>query len=168
MANRPIGTGLPADNWWAGELPVPMKHPMRTLPCGSPADPPVSAAAAAGLLAVSADLATLDSLLANASRRLFAAFSQASQLVSLIEEHPTGRAEPALRQALADAAVALQFEDMAQQKLANAQYRLRAIADSLPGQSTPYLGLLSHRGLAVVPQRPVEQADVHAGSVDLF
>ena len=114
---------------------------MRTSPRGSPTDLPASAAAAAGLLAVSADLATLESLLANASHRLFTAFSQASQLVPQLEGQSPSEVEPALRKALADATVALQFEDMAQQKLAHAQSRLKAIAASLPGQATPYLGL---------------------------
>lgn len=129
---------------------------------------PTSPAAAAGLLAVSADLAALETLLANASRRLFTAFSQASQLVTRLEGNPPSETQPALRQALADAAIALQFEDMAQQKLAHAQSRLKAIATTLPTDTTPYLGLLSHRGLAAVPPRPVEQADVHVGSIDFF
>lgn len=141
---------------------------MRTPPCGSPTDLPPSPAAAAGLLAVSADLAALETLLANASRRLFTAFSQASQLVNRLEGSAPGESQPALRQALADAAVALQFEDMAQQKLAHAQARLRAMAATLPVEAAPYLGLLSHRGPAVVSPRPVEQADVHAGSIDFF
>ncbi len=142
---------------------------MRTIPCGSATtDHPTSPAAAAGLLAVSADLAALETLLGNASRRLFTAFAQASQLVARLETDPLGGAQPALRQALADAAVALQFEDMAQQKLAHAQSRLKCIAATLPVDTTPYLGLLSHRGLAMVPPSPVEQADVRAGSIDFF
>lgn len=141
---------------------------MRPPQCGSPTQLSTSPTAAAGLLAVSADLAALETLLANASRRLFTAFSQASQLVNHLEGNPPGEAQPALRQALADAAVALQFEDMAQQKLAHAQSRLKAMAITFPADTTPYLGLLPHRGLAAVPPRPVEQADVHVGSIDFF
>ena len=141
---------------------------MRNPPCGSPTALPHSPAAAAGLLAVSADLAALETLLANASRRLFTAFSQASQLVNHLEGNPPDEAQAALRQALADAAVALQFEDMAQQKLAHAQSRLKAIATSLPADTTPYVGLLSHRGLATAAPCPVGQADVHVGSIDFF
>jgi len=145
-----------------------MKHPMRTPQCGSPTQLSTSPAAAAGLLAVSAELTALESLLANASRRLFTAFAQASQLVNHLEGNPPGESQTALRQALVDAAVALQFEDMAQQKLAHVQSRLKAIATTLPAHTTPYLGLLSHLVLAAAAPRPVEQADVHTGSVDFF
>lgn len=128
---------------------------------------PTSPAAAAGLLAVSADLTALETLLANASQRLFTAFSQASQLVNHPQDNPRCEAQPALRQALADAAVALQFEDIAQQKIAHVQARLRVMATTWPEEATPCLGLLPTCGL-VVPPRPVEQADVHAGSIDFF
>lgn len=167
LANHPIGGVNPADNRRAGNQSVSMEHRMCNCPCGSAKDNPAQPAVAAELLAVSAQLGELEGLLSHASRRLFACFAEASRLVTGPEALSLSEQHRAVRQALSEAGIALQFEDIAQQKLIHAQSRLSnlaAVSADGPSQSPLTVPLASDAKLP----RPIEQTDVHAGSIDFF
>ncbi len=140
---------------------------MCTCPCGSANETPAHPAVAAELLAVSAQLSELEGLLSHASRRLFACFAEASRLVTGPEALSLSEQHQAVRQALSEAGIALQFEDIAQQKLIHAQSRLSTLAAVSSDASSPS-ALTEPLGANDKLPRPIEQTDVHAGSIDFF
>jgi hypothetical protein len=127
------------------------------------------------LMTASHDLERLDTLLADASdsllQRFSAAVAQMQSLSAAAAERRIGTDElTAVMQHLGAAVVALQFQDMASQLIAHTHRRLRSCADQLAREA---MGDEDEDGEAVVevaPLRPnpVTQAEMDAGSIELF
>ena len=133
---------------------------MRPNPPGLATEPPTPLAAQA-LDQAAAELARLDHLLAEASRRLFSCFAGASQLVNSLQADGSDADQwQALRAQLSQAAVALQFEDLAHQMLAHVQTRL--------GQAANAAAVTPDAPLALGRPCPVGPTSVQAGSIDFF
>lgn len=119
--------------------------------------------------AAAAELARLDHLLAEASRRLFSCFAGASRLVNALQADGTDADQwLALRQQLSDAAVALQFEDMAHQMLAHVQTRLALAAAAPERVFLDGAAASNDTPMAVCRPCPVGPTSVQAGSIDFF
>ncbi|HEU4620747.1 MAG TPA: hypothetical protein VFS42_00855 [Burkholderiaceae bacterium] len=109
-----------------------------------------------GVAAVLADLERLHALIGDAGETLLARFSQAQACAEALAAREDGSA-PLLRASLHGAITALQFQDIAQQLIAHASNQLRQLtADE------------SLRTTRPARNGPVEQAGMHAGTVDLF
>jgi chromosome segregation ATPase len=111
--------------------------------------------------AIEEDLERLKMLVNDAAGRLLGSFNE---FVTL-ERHAVRNREERERieSAIGTAVTALQFQDMATQLTGHAQRRLAALEASLRTlyETTSAAGLLDH------PQ-PVRQAEMSAGSIDLF
>ena len=111
--------------------------------------------------AIEADLERLKALVNDAAGRLLGSFNE---IVDLEAHTPRNLEErERARQAIAAAVTALQFQDMATQLTGHAQRRLLALENCLRSTYGEDLGaaLLAH-------EQPVRQAEMSAGSVDLF
>lgn len=126
------------------------------------------------LMTATNDLERLHTLLADASDNLMLRFSTAVEqmqtLMAAATDHriQTNELTPVV-QNLGAAVVALQFQDMASQLIAHTNRRLRNCADQLAREAMGD----DEDGAAVVesaPLRPnpVTQAEMDAGSIDLF
>jgi hypothetical protein len=127
------------------------------------------------LTVASTDLERLQRLLSGACDSLMTHFCGATgELQTLLHQaavEPEDRA-PQLHKAMqhmAGAITAMQFQDMASQLVSHTSYRLRHCADRLAGQTMGDDG----DGQAVIEQaplrpNPVTQAEMDAGSVELF
>ncbi|HUN91720.1 MAG TPA: hypothetical protein VMU33_06670 [Burkholderiaceae bacterium] len=120
----------------------------------------VGRGAAQECAAIAADLERLKDLITDAGDRLLASFNQVGEVApSLARSDDRAR----LDQAVAAAVTALQFQDMATQLTAHAQRRLDALQDLLRSLSSDVaLGLMSTHS------HPVHQAEMSAGSIELF
>jgi hypothetical protein len=125
------------------------------------------------LLIASNDLERLHTLLADACDTLMQRFTDASQHIGQLMARPADESTTAsfqqLTRDLGGAVTALQFQDMAAQLIHHTNHRLRSCADSLAREMFG----ADEDGAAVVeppPQRPnpVTQAEMDAGSVELF
>jgi hypothetical protein len=109
--------------------------------------------------AIEADLERLKLLFTDAGDRLLDSFNRFAELARELSDRSDDRTT--IDSALSTAVTALQFQDMATQLTGHAQRRLLALQ--------AYLNSLSEdsSGLRIHPQ-PVRQAEMSAGSVDLF
>jgi len=124
------------------------------------------------LLSAANDLERLQTLLSDACATLLAGFCSASEQLRQLRPSAGGNAPPAVTLALNNldgAAVALQFQDMAQQLIAHTQRRLRHCTDRLA------IDAFSSEDdgdavLEAAPLRPnpVVQDQMDAGAIDLF
>jgi hypothetical protein len=111
--------------------------------------------------AIEADLERLKAIVNDAAGRLLGSFNEFADLEAGTARKLEERER--IQQAISAAVTALQFQDMATQLTGHAQRRLLALESCLrvmcgdPGESE----------LAAQPQ-PVRQAEMSAGSVDLF
>lgn len=139
------------------------------------AQPAALAALQDEVLIAAADLDRLQALLADAVGQLAGRFVAAdAALARSADDAAAGPIASALaarlRAVRADvrgAAVALQFQDMAEQMLAHALGRLRAVADSLGSQAMPG-GNEPAPAQFVARAGPVAQRRMDAGSVELY
>jgi hypothetical protein len=111
--------------------------------------------------AIEADLERLKALVNDAAGRLLGSFNEIVTLEPQTERKLEERAR--VQQAISVAVTALQFQDMATQLTGHAQRRLLALESCLRALS----GDGSGAPLAEQSQ-PVRQAEMSAGSVDLF
>lgn len=109
---------------------------------------------------IEADLERLKALINDAGDRLLVSFNQVAALVPALSADETQRAQ--VDQAVYAAVTALQFQDMATQLTGHAQRRLSVLEERLRSLSEE-----AARGLQTMPQ-PVRQAEMTAGSIDLF
>lgn len=121
------------------------------------------------LLTASNDLDRLQALLADACETLLAGFYGATEQVGRLGSGHALDAGDRAREHLGRAVTALQFQDMASQLIAHTQRRLRNCSDRLARDAFG----ADEDGEAVVeapPLRPnpVTQAEMDAGSVELF
>lgn len=130
------------------------------------------------LLMATNDLDRLHTLLADACDTLMQRFYNATeQIHALMDAHSLqgddkrdSAAYQSLMQQLGGAVTALQFQDMASQLIVHTNHRLRSCVDTLAREA---FGDDDEDGASVVeapPQRPnpVTQAEMDAGSVELF
>jgi hypothetical protein len=124
------------------------------------------------LLKVCNDLERLQGLLSSAANDLGGAFHDASAVVAqyakaVESSNAEGMLEP-LKNALARATTALQFDDMATQLLTHTRLLLRNRADRLAVDAFGDDGEESIVQAAPQRSNPVTQDEMDAGSVDLF
>ena len=120
------------------------------------------------LLAATNDLERLQTLLSDACDTLLVGFSAANEHLDG-DSGRMGKAEMLLRDQLAEAVTALQFQDMASQLIAHTHKRLRRCSDRIAQQA--FTG--DEDGdvaIEIEPLRanPVTQDEMDAGSVELF
>ena len=127
------------------------------------------------LLTACHDLDRLQALLAQACDALLGGFSDATApLQQRLAQAHAGAEATAARQALdhfGAAVTALQFQDMAAQLITHTQRRLRHCADRLARDAFSVEGADTEQAVvAPAPPRPnpVTQAEMQAGSVELF
>jgi hypothetical protein len=126
------------------------------------------------LLVACHDLDRLQALLANACDTLLAGFHDATAPLQQRLELPcTGDDAARARRALdhfGAAVTALQFQDMAAQLITHTQRRLRHCADRLAHDAFAAAGDAEEAIVAPAPPgpNPVTQAELQAGSVELF
>lgn len=118
------------------------------------------------LLAAGTELERLERLLSDAVDQLLDRFGRAHALCGDLHD----ARQPALAAELRAAMTALQFQDMASQLIVHTNHRLRSCVDTLAREA---FGDDDEDGGSVVeapPQRPnpVTQAEMDAGSVELF
>jgi hypothetical protein len=111
--------------------------------------------------AIAADLERLKSMIVDAGDKLTASFNQVGALAPALGIDDGRRG--ALTGAIATAITALQFQDMAIQLTAHAQRRLGALQECLKSLSAE-----AALTLTTVHAQPVHQAEMSAGSIDLF
>ncbi len=111
--------------------------------------------------AIEADLERLKALVNDAAGRLLGSFNEFVDLEQGIARRHEEQAR--VKAALANAVTALQFHDMATQLTGHAQRRLLALENCLRMMSSDDKG-----GALFEPAQPVRQAEMSAGSVDLF
>jgi hypothetical protein len=111
--------------------------------------------------AIEADLERLKALVNDAAGRLLESFNEFVNLEPRSQRNLEERAR--IQEAIAAAVTALQFQDMATQLTGHAQRRLVALETCLREMYGDGVGgpLLQHA-------QPVRQAEMSAGSVDLF
>jgi len=128
----------------------------------SPANSPdASRTAAQECAAIEADLERLKALVNDAAGRLLDSFNEIVQLEQQAQRDAQERERMAT--AIGTAVTALQFQDMATQLTGHAQRRLVALESCLRTLS----GDAGTATLIEHPQ-PVRQAEMSAGSIDLF
>jgi hypothetical protein len=111
--------------------------------------------------AIAADLERLKKLIADAGDRLLASFNEVGDLAPRLASDDRQRER--LSGAIGAAVTALQFQDMATQITAHAQRRLGALQETLRANSAADdLCMLANDA------HPVDQAEMSAGSIDLF
>jgi hypothetical protein len=111
--------------------------------------------------AIEADLERLKSLFNDAGDRLLDSFNQFASLAPhLVVGHDERTRFDA---ALGAAVTALQFQDMATQLTGHAQRRLAALQHCLRSLSED-----AAQGFLMAHPQPVRQAEMSAGSIDLF
>jgi hypothetical protein len=110
--------------------------------------------------AIEADLERLKALVNDAAGRLLGSFNEFMDLEA--HANRSGEERARINAALAAAVTALQFQDMASQLTGHAQRRLLALESCLRDTygDTVKLDLMG--------TQPVRQAEMSAGSVDLF
>lgn len=129
---------------------------------GDPADgDSVGHHAAMECAAIAADLERLKALIADAGDKLMVSFSQVGDLAPRLQASDSDRNQ--LGAAVATAVTALQFQDMATQLTQHAQRRLTVLQECLQSLSSDAAPMLAQTRL-----QPVRQAEMSAGSVDLF
>ena len=111
--------------------------------------------------AIEADLERLKTLVNDAAGRLLGSFHEFAELEQLARRNAAERER--IASAIGAAVTALQFQDMATQLTGHAQRRLAALEACL---RTLY-GASAGGALLEHPQ-PVRQAEMSAGSIDLF
>lgn len=123
--------------------------------------PEMGRTAAQECAAIEADLERLKALVNDAAGRLLGSFNEFASL----EQQANRKLEERLRiqSAIGTAVTALQFQDMATQLTGHAQRRLAALESCLRS----LYGEASGGALVEHPQ-PVRQAEMSAGSIDLF
>lgn len=110
--------------------------------------------------AIEADLERLKALVNDAAGRLLGSFNEFIDLEA--RAHRDGEERERIQAALAAAVTALQFQDMASQLTGHAQRRLLALESCLRDTYGENVKIdLAHA-------QPVRQAEMSAGSVDLF
>lgn len=148
--------------------------PAPTTPTADPAAPGALPGAAsappadahAELATIGSDLDRLQALLADACGALLASFhgAQAHLGAALAPDAEAAAAIGGARDALGNAVLALQFEDIASQLIAHSQRRLRLCAERIacppPGDGA--------QGAAPQRPHPVAQRQMDAGAVELF
>jgi hypothetical protein len=121
----------------------------------------IGRAAAQECAAIAADLERLKNLISDAGDRLLASFDEVGGIVPGLARDEPQRLR--LTGAIGAAVTALQFQDIATQITAHAQRRLGALHDQLRA-SAGGLGVC----LLATDAHPVGQAEMSAGSIDLF
>jgi len=123
--------------------------------------PDAGRTAAQECAAIEADLERLKALFNDAAGRLLGSFNEFARLEQTTNRNSEERAR--IASAISTAVTALQFQDMATQLTGHAQRRLAALESCLRSLCGDPTGerLLDH------PQ-PVRQAEMSAGSIDLF
>jgi hypothetical protein len=111
--------------------------------------------------AIEADLERLKALVNDAAGRLLGSFNEFVSLEPRTERNLEERAR--VQEAIAAAVTALQFQDMATQLTGHAQRRLTALENCLRETYGDGVG-----GSLVEHAQPVRQAEMSAGSIDLF
>jgi hypothetical protein len=113
--------------------------------------------------AIAADLERLKALIADAGDKLMVSFSQVGEIAPRLPADEGDRSR--LGAAVATAVTALQFQDMATQLTQHAQRRLTVLQESLKAMhgEAPDAMLVAQARM-----QPVRQAEMSAGSVDLF
>ncbi len=135
--------------------------PMTTSQTSENSAPDARHTAAQECAAIEADLERLKAIVNDAADRLLGSFHELASV-----EEATDRGSEERRRidtAIGTAVMALQFQDMATQLTGHAQRRLAALEVCLRSLYTDASG----EGLLAHPQ-PVRQAEMSAGSVDLF
>ena len=134
---------------------------MDTQPHPNPMQAEAGRGAAQECAAIAADLERLKNLISDAGDRLLASFNEVGSLAPQLARDDRERTR--LNGAIGAAVTALQFQDMATQLTAHAQRRL----DALQGQLR---SLSDDLGIALMTSHahPVHQAEMSAGSIDLF
>jgi hypothetical protein len=110
---------------------------------------------------IEADLERLKSLINDAGDRLLISFNQVAAVLPVLAATEPQRTQ--VLEAVHAAVTALQFQDMATQLTRHAQRRLSVLEDRLRALSEQ-----AARGLQMVHPHPVRQAELTAGSIDLF
>jgi len=123
--------------------------------------PEVGRTAAQECAAIERDLERLKTLVNDAAGRLLGSFNEFASLEQQASRNSDERRR--IESAIGVAVTALQFQDMATQLTGHAQRRLAALETSLRSLYGEAVGngLLDHH-------TPVRQAEMSAGSVDLF
>ena len=120
------------------------------------------------LLSASNDLGRLETLLDDACRTLVARFHEAAEQVHLLHTDDSTARDEVARQ-IGGAITALQFQDMASQLIGHTCLRLRHCTDLLANEAfrddDEGVGLVLDAPLRA---NPVTQAEMDAGSVELF
>jgi hypothetical protein len=111
--------------------------------------------------AIEADLERLKAIFNDAAGRLLGSFNEFVALEAGVQRR--GEERERIQRALAAAVTALQFQDMASQLTGHAQRRLVALEGCL---RATYGAALA--GALPEAAQPVRQAEMSAGSVDLF
>jgi len=133
----------------------------------SEANPQAAASADAGrgavqeCAAIAEDLERLKTMIVDAGDRLLSSFNQVGALAPEMAASEDQRVR--LAEAINGAVTALQFQDMATQLTAHAQRRLGALEICLKSLSAE-----AAVSLTLIHTQPVHQAEMSAGSVDLF
>jgi hypothetical protein len=110
---------------------------------------------------IEADLGRLKRLIDDAGERLTFSFGQVARILPTLQFDEAQRAQ--VDEAVRRAVTALQFQDIAIQLANHAQRRLTALEERLRSLSDE-----AAQGLQLVQANPVRQAEMSAGSVDLF
>jgi hypothetical protein len=110
---------------------------------------------------IEADLGRLKSLIDDAGERLSFSFGQVARILPAMQFDEAQRAQ--VDEAVRRAVTALQFQDIAIQLTSHAQRRLAALEERLRSLSDE-----AAQGLEFVQSHPVRQAEMSAGSIDLF
>lgn len=123
--------------------------------------PEMGRTAAQECAAIEADLERLKALVNDAAGRLLGSFNEFASLEQQTNRNLEERVR--IQSAIGTAVTALQFQDMATQLTGHAQRRLAALESclrSLYGEAAS--------GVLVEHPQPVRQAEMSAGSIDLF
>jgi hypothetical protein len=110
---------------------------------------------------IEADLERLKALINDAGERLLISFNQVAAVLPALAATDSQRMQ--VSEAVHAAVTALQFQDMATQLTGHAQRRLSVLEERL---NTPSDG--AARSLQMIHPHPVRQAEMTAGSIDLF
>jgi len=132
----------------------------------SPAQPEVGRTVAQECAAIEADLERLKKLVNDAAGRLLGSFNEFPRLEQQTSRNQEERQR--VEMAIGSAITALQFQDMATQLTGHAQRRLSALEECLRTlyAEVPVGGVSA--GILIQQSQPVRQAEMSAGSVDLF
>jgi hypothetical protein len=110
---------------------------------------------------IEADLERLKSLINDAGDRLLISFNQVAAVLPALASTEAQRSQ--VIEAVHAAVTALQFQDMATQLTGHAQRRLSVLEERLRTLSGR-----AARSVQMVHPHPVRQAEMSAGSIDLF